>query len=616
MHIIKIALIADSNIVSIYDYDLVLWAQAQSDLEVSHIIVQHVRQKSPLKGGILGNLELLFRSGCGKFLQTKLMQFIYRMEFRILSGTIFKNHMLKKSLQGIVPNQIDVTPIVSPSGFVYRYSDEDLKKIRNCQFDILLRCGSGILKGDILSASRLGILSFHHGDNRVNRGMPPGFWEVYHKQVQTGFIIQKLTEELDGGEVLARGATTTRKYWLINQAVVYQKSYEYLKRLLKNISECGELPCKEENIPYSNILFKNPQPLEQFKYIFYNILSRLQSRFSYRILGKRQNWGVAYQQKSWRNTTLHKSIRINPPTGHFLADPFVVSKSSKDFCFVEDFDFSCGKGRISVYELFKDKAVLSGIALEEDFHLSFPFIFEYDGRVFMVPETHEARQIRLYESVEFPLVWQFVHPLMVEISAADTMIFEHSDLWWLFTNIDSCGGNDHSSELHIYYSEEGPLTKNWKPHRRNPVFTEPSKARNGGILHEGGKIFRVSQVYGFNRYGIGCRVHEIQRLTTSEYYESEICEIKPHFFNSINGIHHFHSNGKWTIFDFCKDETPYCFLKPFELSKTTWQSNSKSAGEIPAGQMMSKKKCAMLGCGWILLRETSLMLGFKVPMPS
>ncbi len=45
----------------------------------------------------------------------------------------------------------------------------------NC--DVLIRCGKGILRGDILYAARHGILSFHHADNRINRGGPPGFWE-------------------------------------------------------------------------------------------------------------------------------------------------------------------------------------------------------------------------------------------------------------------------------------------------------------------------------------------------------------------------------------------------------------------------------------------------------
>ena len=48
----------------------------------------------------------------------------------------------------------------------------------------------------------MGIISFHHGDNNINRGGPAGFWEVFNEEPSTGFIIQRLTEELDGGDVI------------------------------------------------------------------------------------------------------------------------------------------------------------------------------------------------------------------------------------------------------------------------------------------------------------------------------------------------------------------------------------------------------------------------------
>ena len=65
------------------------------------------------------------------------------------------------------------------------------------------------LKGEILNICRLGIISFHHGDNNFNRGGPPGFWEVFNREPSTGFIIQRLTEEIDGGDVIFKGKITT-----------------------------------------------------------------------------------------------------------------------------------------------------------------------------------------------------------------------------------------------------------------------------------------------------------------------------------------------------------------------------------------------------------------------
>ena len=47
----------------------------------------------------------------------------------------------------------------------------------------------------------------------------------------------------------------------------------------------------------------------------------------------------------------------------------------KNFCFVEDYDFLGGKGKISVLELNPEGEKYLGVALEDEFHLSYPFIF-------------------------------------------------------------------------------------------------------------------------------------------------------------------------------------------------------------------------------------------------
>jgi methionyl-tRNA formyltransferase len=80
----------------------------------------------------------------------------------------------------------------------------------------IYRGGSGILRGDILTLCKYGIISFHHGNNDINRGGPPGFWEVYNKEPSTGFIIQKLKNELDGGDVLFKGEIMTSSIYSIN----------------------------------------------------------------------------------------------------------------------------------------------------------------------------------------------------------------------------------------------------------------------------------------------------------------------------------------------------------------------------------------------------------------
>ncbi len=81
--------------------------------------------------------------------------------------------------------------------------------IRNFNLDFILRFAPGILRGEILSAARYGIWSYHHDDEEKYRGGPPCFWEIYNGDPQTGAILQRLTDRLDAGIILRKGFVPT-----------------------------------------------------------------------------------------------------------------------------------------------------------------------------------------------------------------------------------------------------------------------------------------------------------------------------------------------------------------------------------------------------------------------
>merc|ERR1711991_795059 len=133
---------------------------------------------------------------------------------------------------------------------------------------------------------------------------------------------------------------------------------------------------------------------------------------------------VAYQfTNEWKNINSSKLNKIPNPPNRYLADPFVIKKGKNHYCFVEDYNTKNKKGCISVYEIKKDSCKELGVALEENFHLSYPFLFNHENELYMCPETHEANEIRLYKCTEFPLKWKFVKTLISNVSAVDTNIF-------------------------------------------------------------------------------------------------------------------------------------------------------------------------------------------------
>ena len=101
-----------------------------------------------------------------------------------------------------------------------------------------------------------GVISFHHGDNSVNRGGPSGFWESLNGEPSSGFIIQKLNHELDGGEVLFRGNLMTEKLWLMNNAILLEKSKIFIEQLLVYLAINRKLPISKSVTLHGNKLYK------------------------------------------------------------------------------------------------------------------------------------------------------------------------------------------------------------------------------------------------------------------------------------------------------------------------------------------------------------------------
>jgi hypothetical protein len=471
--------------------------------------------------------------------------------FQRLPEQKYRDFYSLRSLDEIEIEKVYVRPLISKSGFVYRYTADDIDKITSRNPDVLIRCGSGILRGEILAAARFGVLSFHHGNNQVNRGTPPGFWEVVNREPSTGFIIQRLSTELDGGDVLFKGSIPTSPPYVLNAVRIYLKATVFMHNLLERVGETGALPEAYPKAPYAHPLYKTPALAHQLRYVARKF-AHSGNAFIDIVRGKVLHWGVAYQfVDDWKNAVLWRSTIIRNPPNRYLADPFVFYKNGSHVCFVEDFNYSTNTGRISAFKIGRDGYSELGCALQEDFHLSYPFVFEASSDLYMCPECQAAREIRLYKCVNYPLGWELHRVLMKDVSAADTSLFMHEGRWWMLTNIDSSESGEHSSELHVFYADDFAAS-NWTPHPLNPVIFDSRRARNGGLLFHGDGIYRVFQVHGFGAYGESMGIARITELTTARYQEQVVCAITPTFFAGLKGTHTYSFAAGLLAIDFLK----------------------------------------------------------------
>lgn len=548
---INIGLILESKTINKYIKDFIEWANTEQGINVAYYLIQGNDFSSESEARKETRLKRLLSQGLSETIQNRIKRWIMNFEQKrnLANSTHHKNHNVEVDIDKYDIQRVEYEAIYSTTGISVRFSERSLEEIKNLNIDILLRFNKRILRGDILTLAKHGILSIHLGSDIKNRGGPSGFWEVYNEEEKSSFIIQQLTENLDNGNILFRGSIPTQKSWLLNRAELNLRATSYLKIIILYLLRNQKLPDLKDSMPFTTNLNTNPTNKEMLTYLMMKYKSRKK--------GKEYNnsdntYSVGFQKTKWGKMEYRKAKFIENPPNYFLADPFVYSFKGEDYCFVEAFNYLEKKAHIDVYKLTDETYEYLGVAIKEDFHLSFPYIFEFEGDVYIVPETAKNKDIRLYKATNFPLDWELEEVLIENIDAADSMVFSHNNKWWLFTNIDPLMKGDHNFQLNIYYSDS-LLKGDWIPHKQNPVILDPSFARNGGILFSRNNVYRVGQKFGFyKKYGLGFSIRKILHLDEENYVESEEVSYEDYFSSKIIGSHHIHSNSSYTVFDVWK----------------------------------------------------------------
>ena len=231
-----------------------------------------------------------------------------------------------------------------------RYCDhfeaEDVERIRSLDLDVVIRLGFRILKGDSLKVARHGVWSFHHGDNRENRGGPPGYWEVVEGWPQTGSVLQVLSEDLDGGLVLDRSWSMALPLSLWgNRNNCYWKSLAMLPRKLNELYRDGPeafyARAAQQQEPleaYSQRLFRAPSNARAT----WNALRQAGkiARFAWNKLTRNRQWFVLWRKSDALDLSMRSFRELVPPPDRFWADPFALERDGSHWIFVEEKPFA------------------------------------------------------------------------------------------------------------------------------------------------------------------------------------------------------------------------------------------------------------------------------------
>jgi len=413
--------------------------------------------------------------------------------------------------------------------------------LRGLDLDIIY-CTDGVQRiNEFENLARYGVWYITFGSGQYTAAVPPGYWEVMHDCAEIASCLQVKRPDTPAITIY-EGSTTTVPYSVKNTySHIAWKSASYLPLRLNEFLKTGASSFfsrekyKEPDSAPSK--YTTPGTLTAIGLFIRNTFRYL--RYKITFLSRHKKFTILYSEQAFRfeEFDLNRFIPLTLPgpggsvrrqKNFFRADPFLIVKDQKAYIFFEEFHESINKGHISVVMLSKKGQHSEPIKiLDRPYHISYPFIFQYQDDYYMIPETSANKTVELYKCRSFPHEWDFVENLMTGIVLIDPTLLYYNKRWWLFGTRPEPSFTSTNDQLFLY-SSETILSPRWDPHPQNPVVTNISNCRPAGcIFSRNGKFYRPAQNNASKQYGYAIKINEIEVLSETEYKEKEVFEILP-----------------------------------------------------------------------------------------
>ena len=205
----------------------------------------------------------------------------------------FRPYLPEVPVIGVTPNR---------KNYVHRLAQADIDAVRALNLDVILRFGFNVIRGEILDTASFGVWSYHHGDNRSYRGGPAMFWEINNREPFCGTILQRLSEELDNGQVLYRSyAQRQHTVWLNSvREKPYWKSTAFVERNLRTLHQNRDnWPKSDESEGGSRgEVYKAPSNIQMLSFAARGIMRAIAGNL--RAATRQDQWFLAYRNNPGR----------------------------------------------------------------------------------------------------------------------------------------------------------------------------------------------------------------------------------------------------------------------------------------------------------------------------
>ncbi len=464
-----------------------------------------------------------------------------RAAFLVFAAYVSRSRALRPA--GRVPWSDDVSILrVSggrkPSGSLFQ--NDDLTTIRAHRLDFLIWYRAETPTDDVVETARHGVWSFHFGQ-RLDRGVPAGFWELVDGQPVVGATLRR--SMASAGPVM-----TLRTGWFAAAPESYARTRD---RLYMGVADWPTQVCREILLGASQDPQASPgpqgprRPLDLrhvVRFLAVIARARLQKHWHHGMRHDDWNIGVADAPvESIPSGAAMRDVTWAPVhKGHYSADPFGLWQDGGLQILYEDYSHARGAASIARRRWTREGGwEPPEPALDIGSHLSYPFMIEYEGRLLLLPESRASGEVVLYEADRVDGAWRPLVNLGLGVDVADATLLQHDGTWWLFA-VRSDWLNP-ATELHIWFADrpEGP----WREHPLNPVLVDVRSARPAGpFFRADGQLYRPAQDCSTG-YGDRLAIKRVVTLTRSRYEEELVrfLEAEPHGpfrhgFHTLTGV--------------------------------------------------------------------------------
>ncbi len=419
-----------------------------------------------------------------------------------------------------------MVPTIEQAGkYAQRFAGPDVEKIKSFDLDFILRFGFNIIRGDVLSAARHGVWSYHHGDLFVARGQPACFWELYRDEPVVGITLQRLTDVLDGGCVLAqRHVAAIRHSYPATRDTVLRAGVGMVEQACRRLT--NERLARPPTSPSATTapIDRTPTNGTVVSFALKCLWRFCQNAIDNLVV--QDQWNVGLSSASAADVLAgrigHPRWLPDLPRGEFLADPFAVRTATGLCILAEHLADTDGVGRIRQLDVSANGEVRS---VREPFrlpaHVSYPYMVRHEDRYLCVPEMAGTGEVAVYDTDGEMKTWTRVGTILSNIRLLDPTLFRFEGRWWLMGVIREQGRAD---QLMAWYASD-PLGR-WRPHADNPLKMDPRSTRPAGTpFVQQGVLYRPAQDCS-RTYGGAVVINRVRQLTPERFAEEPIARIQ------------------------------------------------------------------------------------------